>query len=82
MTSSGKPVLETKSVAVAETVRRALMAEFPRLWVCVHNNGQESRIIDVADNWGGPLPKEQHEKIQQFVTDMTGQNAPDTPAPS
>ena len=81
MTTNSKPVLETKSPAVAETVRRALMSEFPRLWVCVHNHGNE-RLIDVADNWGGPLPKEQHEKVQQFVTDLTGQNAPDTPAPS
>jgi hypothetical protein len=74
---NSKAVLETKSAAVAETVRRALMAEFPRLWVCVHHsNGQENRTIDVADNWGGPLPQEQHEKVQQFVTDMTGQTAP------
>lgn len=66
------PVLTTKSEAVSNTIRKALMNEFPRLWVCVVNKGNGTRTIDVADNWGGPLQDELDKQVREFVNSLTG----------
>ena len=64
------PVLTTKSEAVAKTVRAAIMSEFSRLWVCVIRTS-DGLLIDVADNWGGPLQKDLDQKVREFVNSFS-----------
>lgn len=52
-------------------LRGKIVANFPRIWIMIHHDMGVNRWgIEVADNWGQPLPKEKREKIKLLIEDF------------
>jgi hypothetical protein len=48
-------------------LRGLIAKKFPRTWIYVHHNGFEKWGIEVANNWGSPLPKDTQSQVEEFV---------------
>ena len=70
--------LTTKSSDEVNKLRRELLAEFPRIWICVMNLHDGYELI-VMNNWGGLLPKEEDAKVRAFVNKKTRKKKSEKP---
>lgn len=71
----GKILVRSNNKDLMIELRKAISANFEKVWIFIHCNNNTSYGIEVCNEWGSKLPEKKGEDVALFVNNWMKENS-------